>query len=49
MVASGFSMDGPVQAMLDTGANGFIEKPYTAPVTAAVCPPIERMGTTPSY
>ncbi|MDM8541750.1 response regulator [Desulfococcaceae bacterium HSG9] len=29
IVCSGFSIDGPVQKILDAGAHGFIQKPYT--------------------
>jgi len=32
VVCSGFSIDGPVQRILDAGAQGFVQKPYTLAV-----------------
>jgi len=29
IVCSGYSIDGPAQELLDLGANGFIQKPFT--------------------
>ena len=35
VVCSGFSIDGPVQKILDAGAQGFIQKPYTLAMLSA--------------
>ncbi len=35
LVCSGYSIDGPAQGLLDAGAQGFIQKPFTLEILSA--------------